>query len=264
MRLSPSGQTALLSRALPATGTYDVWALDLQRDASTRITLADALTEFEPAMTPDGQSLLFSTPQSGSPRIVRKTLGTGAEAALMPGTPFQTVDDISPDGRLLAFSQRQPTGVFNLWMMPLDGPPAPVPFRTSDFSEGGLRFSPDGRLVSFISRSSGRGEVYVASVAGGPATLVSSGAVVMAVWSRDGREVLYLSTDRRLVSVPVLRTAPAPQFGAPVTLFAWSGRPWIGFDVAQDGRSVLALIPDIVANEQPLTALLHWRETIRR
>jgi WD40 repeat protein len=264
MRLAPSGQTVLLSLALPATGTFDVWTLDLQRDASTRVTLNDARTEFSPVMTPDGQVLLFSAPAGGAPRIVRRTLRTGAEAPFLPGSQFQTAEDISPDGRVVAFSQRQANGAFNIWLTPLDGPPAPAPFRKSDFSESSARFSPDGRLLCFISTAGGRGEVYVAPVAGGPASLVSSGAVVMAVWSHDGREILYLSTDRRLVSVPVLRTAPVPQFGAPVTLFSWTGRPWISFDVAHDGRSLLALIPDIVADEQPFTALLHWREATRR
>ena len=85
----------------------------------------------------------------------------------------------------------------------------------------------------------------------------------MARWSGDGREIVYVSADRRLVAVPVLRTTPALELGTPVTLFALGSTPWISFDVSPDGR-FLALIPEIVADEQPLTALLHWSETIRR
>jgi dipeptidyl aminopeptidase/acylaminoacyl peptidase len=264
MRITPSGRTALLSRAVPATGTFDVWSLDLERNSDTRLTLDDARTEFAAVMPPDGQTLIFSMPQEGLPRLMRKQLGTGQEEVLLPGGQFQVAEDISPDGRVLAYRERSAGSGFNLWTLALSGPSTPTLLRRSDFDESGLRFSPDGRDFTFVSTLSRRPEVYVSPLSGGHETLVSTGGALMARWGRDGREIFYLSTDRRLMAVPVVRSAKAMQLGTPVTLFALGSKPWVDFDVSLDGKTFLALIPEINADEQPLTALLHWSGTIRR
>ena len=81
-------------------------------------------------------------------------------------------------------------------------------------------------------------------------------------WNPDGRELYYLSPDGRLMSVSV-RTGAVLTFGTPVTVFVIGSRRWIDFDVAQDGQRFLALIPEVVLSEQPLTALQHWNTTPR-
>jgi hypothetical protein len=72
--------------------------------------------------------------------------------------------------------------------------------------------------------------VYVAPVPPtGGKTLVSAGistgkdAEGGARWSRDGRELFYVSADRRLMSVAV-RTTPMLEVGTPVSLFTFQGR----------------------------------------
>jgi hypothetical protein len=165
--------------------------------------------------------------------------------------------DCRPDGRVLAFSERREGGTFNLWTLPLSGPAGPAVFRRTDFGEFGLRFSPDGRRILFLSNRSGRTEVYVSLASGGSETLVSQGGAEMACWSPDGREVLYVSSDRRLMGAPVLQTGAALQAGAATTRFAISGKRWLAFDASRDGTNLLALILENNADEQPLTALLH-------
>jgi hypothetical protein len=64
------------------------------------------------------------------------------------------------------------------------------------------------------------------------------------------------------MSVPVQMGA-ALTFGTPVTLFGVGSRRWIDFDVDQDGQRFLAVIPEVVLREQPLTALQHWHTTPR-
>ena len=50
-----------------------------------------------------------------------------------------------------------------------------------------------------------------------------------------------------------MRAAAASTFGTPVTLFGIGSHRWIDFDVAPDGPRFLALIPEVVLREQPLT-----------
>jgi hypothetical protein len=67
------------------------------------------------------------------------------------------------------------------------------------------------------------------------------------------------------MSVPV-RTTPALQLGSPTELFSLKGREWRrefsgvddGFSVSPDGKRFLALIPEVVADELPLTVVLDW------
>jgi hypothetical protein len=93
-------------------------------------------------------------------------------------------------------------------------------------------------------------------MSGGVATRVSKDGAQIARWSRDGRELLFLAGDGRMVSVPV-RTTPALELGAPSTLFG-VGRRWLDFEIAPDGKRFLALIPAVVADEQPLQAIVNW------
>ena len=85
----------------------------------------------------------------------------------------------------------------------------------------------------------------------------------MARWSRDGREILILSSDRRLVSLPV-RTSPTLQIGAPVTLFEINGAGWSGFDVSPDGKRFLAVVPEVVADRLPLTVVVNGNPVTAR
>ncbi|MFA5911554.1 MAG: protein kinase [Vicinamibacterales bacterium] len=258
LRITPSGQAALLSRALPSTGTFDVWSVDLSRGTESRLTPEDVRTEVYPVPVPGTDDVIYGVPVGNAPRLNRHNLATSKTEVLLPGTRFQIASDVSPDGTRLAYSERGDNGNFVLWTLPLAEPSKATVLRRSRANEGSLRYSPDGRHYTFTSTESGRQEIYVAAVAGGAAVPVSVGGAVMARWPPDGREIIYLSLDRRLVSVP-FRSAPAITLGVAVTLFGVGEKGWIDFDLAPDGKRFLAIVPDLVADEQPLTAILNWR-----
>ena len=86
--------------------------------------------------------------------------------------------------------------------------------------------------------------------------MVSTGGGFDARWNRDGREILYVSSDLRMMSVPV-RTTPSVELGTPSTLFAVPGKRWVSFDLSPDGKRFLVIIPEVVGSEQPLTAFLN-------
>ena len=123
--------------------------------------------------------------------------------------------------------------------------------------------------MAFVSDESGRLEVYVAPFPStGGKTLVSTGIAggdLMggARWSHDGRELFYVSADRRLMAVPV-RTTPMIEVGSPSPLFALQGRAWSDFAVSADGKRFLAVVPRAFAGEQPLTVILNWTAEVHR
>ena len=256
VRIDPGGHAVLASRTLPTTGTYDIWSFDLDRRTETRLTLNDGFTEVEPVIVP-GSAMIFAASRGTALRLVRRDLRTGREEPLMPqGSWMQGADDVSPDGSRLAYEERTAAGTFNLWTLPLTGSAAPSLIRQSTYSETRFRFAPDGDHYTFTSDESGRSEVYLSRLSEGGKTLVSSGGGSDARWTGDGREIVYVSADLRMMAVPVRKTTPFLELGTATTLFAIASKQWLAFDMSRDGKRFLVIIPQVVANEQPLTAVL--------
>ena len=115
-----------------------------------------------------------------------------------------------------------------------------------------MRFAPDGEHYTFTSDESGRAEVYVSRLSSAEKAVVSNGGGVDARWSRNGREIVYVSSDLRIMAVPV-ETSAGGELGTPVTLFAESQQTLGVFDMSPDGKRFLVIIPEVIANEQPLT-----------
>jgi Tol biopolymer transport system component len=207
--------------------------------------------------------MAYSAERGFSPQLYLRDLATGNEEPFFPkGGSFQQGQDISPDGSTLAYTERDEKGAFEAWAGPLSDSAKPVLLLKSPFQIRQMRFSPDGRFVAFVSAESGRSEAYVMPYPGpGEKTRVSAAGALLLTWSPDGRELFYVAADRQLMSVPV-RTAPALQLGSPTALFTLKGRlqtfnaDRIGFSMSPDGKRFLVTIPEVVADELPLTAVL--------
>jgi Tol biopolymer transport system component len=255
--IAPDGRRALSDRTRPEIGTYGIWSLDLERGTETPIT-SDPDTEVYPILLPGGRSVVYSVDRGTSPRLFRKDLATGKKETLIPGEGFEFAEDVSPDGRSLLFGEASEQGLFDVWVLPLTGGGKPSAFLQTPFSKTNVRFSPDGRYLAMITTESGQREVYVTAYPGpGERIRVSSGGARGLRWSRDGRELLYVSGDRHMISVPV-KTSPSLELGAPAALFALSGAAWRGFDVSPDGKRFLAIVPKVVADELPLEVVVNW------
>jgi len=77
-------------------------------------------------------------------------------------------------------------------------------------------------------------------------------------WSRDGREVYFMSQDRRFFAAPVA-ASPSLRVGTAVPLFDLPALGWSAFDVAPDGR-FLAVVQEVSDTTEPLTVALNWTE----
>ena len=83
-------------------------------------------------------------------------------------------------------------------------------------------------------------------------------------WSRDGRELFYLSFDQHVKAVPV-RLTPSLELGSAVSLFLLKeGGRWSDYDVASDGKRFLAIVPESSGNSQPLTFISNWIAEVAR
>jgi serine/threonine-protein kinase len=176
----------------------------------------------------------------------RLDLDTGQSELLLKPTGFQTANDVSPDGRTLAYGELTPGGDRATWALPLVGGGPPVRMLPQGIMSAGVRFSPDGRYFAFLSTESGTSEAYVAPYPGpGERVRLSTGGAYTLCWPRAANEIIYSSADGRVVSVPV-RTSPGLQLGAPKVLFTLKPDGlWADFDVKPDGQRMLAIVPRV-------------------
>jgi Tol biopolymer transport system component/DNA-binding winged helix-turn-helix (wHTH) protein len=252
-RLSPDGTRLALS--VIQEGKQSLWVYDLRRETWNRLTSEDD-PEFLPTWTPDGEFLAF---RSGNTLAWTQSDGSGKVERLAGVSPNAGPWSFSTDGKWLAFWPLQPGS--DLWTVPIERTPGvlrfgqPQPLLQQPGSKGAPAISPDSRWLAYTSDASGRFEIYVMPFSPqktetGRKWLVSNGGGIGPIWSRNGRELFYMGADRRVhVAAYTVKgdsfVADKPRFWSDKQVADLSSFP--GFDVAPDGKRVLALF----ASEDP-------------
>jgi dipeptidyl aminopeptidase/acylaminoacyl peptidase len=105
---------------------------------------------------------------------------------------------ISPDGKWVAYAVATPDmdanrNVSNIWVVSTDGG-TPIQLTQSGHDTSPV-WSPDGKMLAFISSRSGESQIYVLPMDGGEAhawTHLSTGADIVK-WSPDGKTIAFTS-----------------------------------------------------------------------
>jgi Tol biopolymer transport system component/C-terminal processing protease CtpA/Prc len=156
----------------------------------------EALWLRTPAISPDGQSVVFS--YRGD--LWRVPAAGGAATPLTVSAAYETAPVWSPDGTQIAFASDR-YGDFDLFVMPATGGEATrLTFHSAD--DLPTSFTPDGRGVLFSSArldsatnvqfpTPAQPELYRVELAGGMPTQVLSTPALHAVWDRAGERLAY-------------------------------------------------------------------------
>src|SRR5262245_24064009 len=138
------------------------------------------------------------------------------------------------------------------------GTHAVTPLVRTPAAERNAIVSPSGRWLAYEANDSGTFEIYVRpypDVASGR-WQVSTGGGTRPLWSRDGRELFYLSPTNALMRVGVERaaswvaTTPAMLL-KDGSVFTTPANPGRSYDVSPDGQRFLVLKPANVSNAPP-------------
>jgi dipeptidyl aminopeptidase/acylaminoacyl peptidase len=210
----------------PKTGDPDIWLMDLTRGGTQRFTFGPSLNA-SPVWSPDGTLIVFRTTRNGGfvDLYQKSSAGGGDEdpvlrkdAQLAAGGQAISIflTDWSSDGRQLLYSA---TGSYGseLWLLPLLGDRKPANLLRSPSQLMHANFSPDARIVAYTSSESGKYEVWVETAPRSDRKQqISINGGYEPRWRADGRELYYLTEDRKLTAVSV---GPGFSFGAPKPLF---------------------------------------------
>jgi Tol biopolymer transport system component len=274
--LSPDGTRLAIGLATDAGD--DIWVKHLPRGPLSRVSY-DAAAEFRPRWMPDGLSLMFGSNRSGQGTgglYRRSANGTGADSVVRrAGTGiFEGV--WSPDGQWLLFRTGGvvgQTGGRDIVGLRPGIDTAQVPVVATPYDEEAIALSPDGHWLAYESNETGRTEVFLRPF---PNTesgkwQVSNEGGVGPLWSRNGRELFYVSATGGMMAVTV---APGvePRLGERKLLFKlrdeWymtATEYYTPFDVASDGRFIMARqVTQASALDVPLVVVDNWFEELRQ
>jgi Tol biopolymer transport system component len=270
-RLSPDERRVVFTGAAPQGGNYDIWLMDLARGNPTRLTFEPS-AEHNPVWSPDGSRILFTSERDGAANLYQSAAsGGGAEELLVKSDFGKLANDWSLDGRFILYTELNPKTSVDLWIFPLAGERKPFPFLQTPFDERQGRFSPDGRWIAYASNESGAWQVYVRSFPTSSGQWqVSTNGGAQPQWRRDGRELFYVSADRKLMAVDVTAHGPTFDVGVPRELFVMHissismPGPRNIYTATKDGQRFLvsSLVGDPSAS--PTTVVLNWTADLKR
>jgi serine/threonine-protein kinase len=270
-RLSPDGTRIAVNAVVD--GNSDIWLWDLARTTMTRLTF-DPAVDTIPLWSLDGRHVLFSSNRAGPLNLYSQAAdGTGAVERLSESPNVQTPTSISPDGRILVFTQTSPTTGVDVMAMRLDGSRQVLPLVQTNFDERNGVVSPDGRWLAYEADDTGAFEIYVR-----PFPEVNRGHWQVSVnggtqplWARSGQELFYFSPDGTLMRIGVAGE-PAWTAGSPAKLgghyvVSTGGNFQGNYDVAADGQRFLMLKepePDTSGTPAQMIVVLHFDEELKR
>ncbi len=260
--LSRDGRRLAVDLSSTTDGQGDIWIFDLTRKASSRLTY-ERTNESAPQWFPGDKRILYFGVKNGRGDIFElPSGGTGQARVLISDDREKRPSDISRDGQWVVFNSvgGPVTGGMDIWAWSASDKKA-RPWLATPFAELCARLSPDGKWIAYQSDESGRMEVYVRAFPESEEKwMISVGGGVMPTWRGDGREMFYLSLERKMMAVPFNPGGSSLQVGAPVMLFDARVRmhPTLQYDVSSDGQRFLLNRQLQGTSAEPVALLQNW------
>ena len=256
INLAPDGRRVLLDELTADGKRVDLLVTDLVSGvASPLVTGAGVFTTFS-FWTRDGR-VVYAT--SAAPSKLRlKSPNDGTDTVLLDDTVVAT--DTTQDGSIV-ITGRQKIELFS----PASGQRKEL-LAEARGDEEHVHVSPDGRWVTWQSFESGHAQVYVATFpAFGARRQVSAAGGCQPRWSRDGRELFYLTLGGKLMSAEFRAGGVTPEVSSPRMLFEL---PLVvvpareQYDVSADGQRFLVAVER--ERSATIDVVLNWTGLLRR
>lgn len=246
--LSPDGKQVAFSRVDPQTGDQTIWATDIERKVSTRVSFRESLNGY-PVWSPDGKYIVFGSMSTGSCRmILARVDGSEPPRELIVSDEPKWPVQWSKNGYLL-FGLAKLGNQRDIWIFPHpeQSGSQPVPYLATRFDEAWARFSPDGRWVSYVSSESGSPQIYLRPFSesqltenqDAPHWQITRTGGQNPRWRNDGKELFFVAPDMRITAMPVNLMKPH-EMAAEKKLFSVTS---VWYDATGDGTRFVTTNP---------------------
>ncbi|MGB7924499.1 MAG: DPP IV N-terminal domain-containing protein [Pyrinomonadaceae bacterium] len=168
------------------TGARHLWRMSI--DGSQLTELTGGLDDDSPNFSPDGQWVVYRSYTFGNPNLLRVPVGGGSPVRLTDKISVKPA--VSPvDGMIACFYRDPALSPNKLVLIPFAGG---QPVKTLDlpFSTAILRWSTDGRALTYIKTRGGVSNIWRQPLDGGPPVQLTdfkSERIFWFDWSRDGQ-----------------------------------------------------------------------------
>jgi serine/threonine-protein kinase len=235
-RVSPNARQ--IAAGVLDAGSQIVRILDLERGTDDALDLPG--NNWFPTWHPDGRRLATRTMRKGDFDIYLKDITSNASPVALLDSSYDDSPYAWATERKLVIEQSDDDGRYRLKMLDLDQPGAPIVL--GEHNPNGVSISPDGRWLAESDDHTSRDEVYVRPLfADGVLERITTDGGSTPVWSRSGREIYYLRGSDVLAAA---WREEAGRFRVERER-VWARLPALPprgiFDIAPDGRLLLAL-----------------------
>ena len=240
-----------------------IWIIDVERGTRTRLT-NEGLNS-GPVWSPSGDRVAFAHRSVASQgwHIAWRSIDATRGGEWMNDGSREPMA-WSPNGLSIVYRERG-----DIWTQTLESEPSIARLTETPNVESAAVISPDGRWMAYVSRESGRFEVYARSMSGAAAAIaVSRDGGTEPVWSPMGDELLYRS-GTQVVAVPV-SLEPTLSLGPQRELFqgAFALQP-IGlntsanFSVSPQSDRLLMVENDPTGASGQIHVVLNWLQELQ-
>jgi serine/threonine protein kinase len=261
--LAPDEKSIAVNKTDVGSLNTDVWAVDLLRDSSRRLTFDPAI-DSNPVWSPDAARLVFSSNrQRAFDLYIKSADGSQEEKPIVHDGIDKFPNDWSRDGKYILY-----TSAADLWYVSVADAKATLFVKAPSTIRNG-QFSPDGKWVAYSSNETGKWEIYVTSFPDPHGKWqVSNGGGEQPRWRGDGKELIYLAPDGKIMASLITTSSnfdpgtPAPLFQAnPVETVATS--ELVTYSITKDAQRFV-VNTQIKTAAQPMSVVLNWNARLAK
>ncbi len=258
---SPDGKKVAASRNNPGKG-MEIMIYDVARSTKTQFTFAQSRDD-DPVWSPDGNTIIFDSSRSGRTDLyTRPANGSQAEQLFYHDETDKYPSSWSADGKYVTYEDLSGRDI-HIWAAPMvGGERKPFPVLQEKYATRSPATSPDGKWLAYYSNEYGKWQVYITSFPK-PGGKFMVGDGTNPTWRRDSKELFYVDSSNRVVSVEVTSRGESLELGQPQTLKQLPLNSGNVFHVSGDGQRFLMAIPP-QQNAIGLNLVVNWQADLNR